>query len=208
MKGSYSIEAKDHCDIPIRYEGTFKLIERSSTGPSLIDFTAVGNVTFKYSSTEATCGSFVPPTADSLQYCYYLESAEETWTAPNISTEDCNYFPHDAQFSYANDGGSHGGIRITLRSPDPTYSDIYSLWFGSNAKTMEVDTTDSSPTNVTRRTRSRYGCLSTRSPACTLQPPPSHGSPGGRSRVLTVDVGQTVLTTVTWSWDLSPIFEE
>ena len=209
MKGSYSIEAKDHCDIPIRYEGTFKLIERSSTGPSLIDFTAVGNVTFKYSSTEATCGSFVPPTADSLQYCYYLESAQETWTAPNISTEDCNYFPHEAQFSYANDGGSHGGIRITLRSPDPTYSNIYGLWFGSNAKTMEVDTTDVFPHECNQEDtftiRLPFYSLTSLYPPATAEPRfagwPLQGS-------LTVDVGQTVLTTVTWSWDLSPIFEE
>jgi len=33
---------------------------------------------------------------------------------PNHSDDRCNYFPHEAQFSYANDGGAHGRIDITL----------------------------------------------------------------------------------------------
>jgi hypothetical protein len=150
----------------------------------------------------------VPPTPDSHQHCYELDSAQETWTAPNVSTENCNYFPHEALFSFANDQGRHGGITITVRSPDPAFSNRYSLWFGSNTKTMEVDTTDVFPQECNEDDRFTIGLpfysLTSLYPPATEEPRftgwPLKGS-------LTVEVGQTVLTTVTWSWDLSPVFE-
>ena len=165
VRGFYTVEAQDHCDVPIGYKGTFKMVQRASYGPSLIDYTAAGNVTFKYGLTSAACGSFVPPTDDSLQHCYYLDSAQETWTAPQVSDERCNYFPHEAQFSYANDQGSPWGHQRSPSGAQTPLRQIYDASFGSSTKTMQVDTTALPPTNVTRTTRSRSGCPSTRSSA-------------------------------------------
>ena len=196
MSGSYNVEAQDHCDIPIAYKGTFKVTETCC-----IKRSAVGNVTFKYASTEAECGSFVPPTPDNLHYCYYLDSAEETWTAPSYTTGDppCTYFPRDAQFSYANDEGRHGGIDITRRSPDPSYSDIYSVWFGSNTKTMVIDSTceDSRTIGLSFYSIISSGCFNSTPPArftgWALKGSCTYEDPGG---------------VTVWSWDLSPVFEE
>jgi hypothetical protein len=210
VTGFYSVEAKDHCDVPIAYKGTFKVNTRSCCGTALTDFDAAGNVMFKYRSTEATCGSLVPPTPDSLEHCYYLDSAQETWTAPQVSVDGCTLFPHPAQFSYANDLGSHGGIDIILRSPgpgpdpgpDPSYSNIYRLLFGSSTKTMVVDTTCDAGT-FTQTIRLPFDSI--RSSSCinstTLWPRFSGWPLSGFCR------HESSHATTTWSWDLSPIFE-
>ena len=144
MTGFYNVEAQDHCDIPIAYKGTFKVTDDRAAST----LSAVGNVTFKYSSTEADMR--LPRSTDSGQPPLLLLPGQRPGDVDGSlvyqGTDHCNYFPHEAQFSYANDEGRHGGIDITLRSPDPSYSNIYCLWFGSNAKTMEVDTTDVFPT--------------------------------------------------------------
>ncbi len=213
MTGAYTVETKDRCDVPIEYKGTFKMKQRFSGGPSLIDFDAEGNVTFKYRSTEAECGSLVPPTPTSLKHCYYLDSAQETWTAPQVSDEPsrpspCNYFPRAAQFSYANDLGSHGGIQITIRHPEPSFSNIYDAWFGSSTKTMVVDTTDVDPEDPCGRGTFtiRLPFYSIVSSGCFNSPPPPPPRFTGwpLSGSCTFDDGHTATT---WSWDLSPIFQ-
>jgi hypothetical protein len=207
VKDSYSIKAQDHCDIPIAYEGTFKMKERNPNGPTLVDFDATGHVKYVYGFTAAGCDSpFSPPTPDSLQYCYFLDSAQESWTLPNVSDDRCNYFPQPAQFSYANDQGQHGGIQIIPRSPDPSFSNLYHVSLGSSTKTMDIDTTDVDPEQPCNRgtftIRLPFYSLTSEYPPATA--PRFTGWP--LKGFVTVEVGQTIITTVTWSWDLSPIF--
>ena len=183
------------------------MIQRTSPGPSLFDYTAAGNVTFKYVYTSATCeSSTLPPTPNSLQHCYFLDSAQETWTAPQVSDERCNYFPHEAQFSYANDQGSHGFIGITLRSPDPNFARIYRAWFGSSTKTMQVDTTDVAPNecNEDDTFTIRLPFYSIVSSGCFNDTPPARFTGWSLSGSCTFEDG--LMTRTTWSWDLSPIF--
>ena len=215
----YNIDAKDRCDVPIRYEGTFKVKDTvSAQSEHTLLLHAEGHVTFKYFSTEAGCwsGSGAPPTADSLAYCYVLDNAQETWTAPpytaNVELGDyaCNYFPRDAQFSYPNDQGRHGLLSITIRNPDPTFNDIYDVWMGSNTKTMDIDATDGDPTDIFDCTGTftiRLPFYSIDSPGCYNDLPPARFTGWPLSGSCSFSNGRDFIFTTTWSWDLTPIFQ-
>ena len=171
-------------------------------------------MTFKYASTEAECGSLVPPTPiTSLHHCYYLDSAQETWTAPSFSTDRCKYSPHDAHFSYANDDGRHGGVDITIRNSFfPEFSNTYDVSFGSSTKTMVVDVTDvnpEQPCDDSRRPTFTFGLpfdsINSTCNSFTIPPERFTGWPLRESRAC--EFGQTEITTVTYSWELQPIFD-
>jgi hypothetical protein len=212
VEGSYNVETKDRCDVPIRYEGTFKVNQTVTPPQPGLLLHAEGHVTFKYLSTEATCwsGSGAPPTADSLEYCYVLDSAQETWTAPPYTVSGCNYIPHDAQFSYANDDGRHGVLSITIRHPDPTFENIYSVDMGSNTKTMDVEVTPVSPECVSPPGTFTIGLpfYAIISPGCYNDLPPARFTGWPLSGSCTFDDdGRDWIRTTVWSWDLTPIFQ-
>jgi hypothetical protein len=168
-------------------------------------------VTFKYFSTEATCGTQSAPTVDALHYCYVLDSAQETWTAPEVTTERCKYVPHEAPFSYANDQGRNGTIDITLRNPNPAFSNIYHVWHGDSTKTMIVDVTDVDPANPCEEHDTftiRLPFYSIISSGCYNETPPARFSGWPLSGSCTFQDGRDVITTTTWSWDLSPVFQQ
>jgi Family of unknown function (DUF6055) len=205
IRGSYNIEPKDRCDVPIRYEGTFQVNETVSPSTPTLLLHAEGHVTFKYLSTEATCfsGSGVPPTPDSLEYCYALDSAQETWTAPPYTVGDppCTYVPRDAQFSYPNDDGRHGILSIRIRSPEPSSANTYFMFMGSNTKTMEIDGCSGTSTiGLPFYAIISQGCYTTVPPARFT------GWPLSGSCKFDDDARDFVRTTI-WSWNLTPIFQ-
>jgi hypothetical protein len=209
VTGVYNVEAKDRCDVPIRYEGTFNVNQTvSPSSPGLL-LHAEGHVTFKYVSTAAGCGSPVPPTPDSLQYCYRLDSAQETWTAPPYTVSGCHYIQHDAQFSYPNDDGRHGDLVIIRRSPDPAFDNLYTVSMASNTKTMDVEVIP-----LTKECVRPPGTITIGLPAYAITDSCYGG--GGPQRftgwalsgscTFHDDLRDFILTT-TWSWDLTPIFQ-
>jgi len=212
ITGFYKVEAKDHCDIPIAYKGTFKMKETlSGFGTTAEGFTAAGNVSFKYYSTEASCGSGIPPTADSLHYCYTLDSAQETWTHPaetfdGVEHGTCTQSFQDAHFSYANDQGRHGQIDIQIREINPVFDNIYSVWFGSNEKTMVVDTTCEDGWSGSTTIRLPFYAID--DPPCYNEDPPARFTGWPLSGSCTFVNGRDVITTTTWSWDLEPVFQQ
>jgi hypothetical protein len=211
VTGFYTVEAKDHCDIPIRYDGTFKMQTTSSPGPTLIDFNATGHVKYTYTFTAAACDApLVPPTPTGLAHCYQLDSAQETWTAPEVTSNGCLYKPRPAEFSYTNDQGQHGGIEVIRRTFDPAFANIYHVSFSSSTKTMLVDLIDvgspgcgsgSSPITI------RLPALSIVSDGCYNDTPAPKFTGWPLSGSCTFrNVGAERTDTTTWSWDLSPIF--
>jgi hypothetical protein len=76
LSGSYTITTKDHCDVPIAYEGTFG---GTQDIPTLQRWQ--GSARFELVATVDSCDSGQPPTADSVEYCYRFVGGELTWTA-------------------------------------------------------------------------------------------------------------------------------
>ena len=95
VTGFYNVKAQDHCDVPIAYRGTFKVDNDVSVGTLahrpqrrrerdvqvLLDGGLLRHLTGP--ADRGQCSN----------YCYELDSAQETWTAPEVSDRSLQLLP-------------------------------------------------------------------------------------------------------------------
>ena len=150
VTGFYNVKAQDHCDIPIGYKGTFKMKERSSVGPSLIDFDAEGHIKYTYAFTAAACD------APFLRRRPTASSTAISWTArrrpgrPRRSPSAAASTRRVPPSSRIQRPGTARGDHDHRRHPEASFANIYHLFFGSSTKTMLVDLIDLEPDGADR----------------------------------------------------------
>ena len=192
LKGSYRIRTKDHCDVPIAYEGSF-----SGTQDSYTSQRWEGTARFELAATVESCATGEPPTSDGVEYCYRFVGGELTWSADPWTDQFglCRFTPTSSvHVDLAPD--TVPMLRIVGRTLDPRLVDWYYM-LEANQDGFEMDVPDGTP--LTDPTMSCGG--PTLNLFTWLYTPRDNYRTGWELS------GSQTLDHQSFSWDLHPIFE-
>jgi len=196
LRGAYEIRAKDNCDVPVAYEGTFHSTSISEIGTWSIEgsarFEPIGGL---------DCG--FPWVA----YCYYPVSAEVTVTVGGYAEPPdgrCFIQPHGPLHLTlpADDPPLQGSLEIRDRNPDPR-DNTYALDLYSGGAGPVISATKTCPDGQTNEIELWPGYV-------WLSPPGEYGRTGWQLTGSYQASAPTPLgvNSLSEAWAFRPIFDD